>query len=99
MGLCERLGISGIGSYKTIVRSYNADEERPMSNISHADLSSSVKYQIISDTKSYTDAHAACQGHKNQHLAKINDPDELTQAKNASDYCDSKKYWTALQVL
>ena len=58
-----------------------------------------MKYQTISDSKSYTDAHAVCQGNKNQHLAKINDPDELTQAKNAFDYSDSKKYWTALQVL
>ena len=70
-----------------------------MSNIPHAGLSSSVKYQIFSDSKSYTEAHAVCQGDKNKHLAKINEQDELTQAKNASDYKDLKKYWTALQVL
>ena len=70
-----------------------------MSNIPHAGLSSSVKYQIISDSKSYSEAHAVCQKDKNKHLAKINELDELIKSKSASGYSDLKKYWTALQVL
>lgn len=70
-----------------------------MSNIPHADISSSVEYQAFSDSKSYSEAHVACQGYNYERLAKINEPDELTQAKNAPDYSHSKKYWTALQVL
>lgn len=70
-----------------------------MSNIRRAGLSSSVKYQIISDSKSYSEAHAVCQEDENKHLAKINELDELVQSKSASGYSDLKKYWTALQVL
>ena len=58
-----------------------------------------MKYQIISDSKSYSEAHAECQVDKNKHLAKINELGELIQSKSASGYSDLKKYWTALQVL
>jgi len=61
-------------------------------------LSSSVEYQTFSDSKSYSEAHVACQGYNYKHLAKINELDELTQAKTASGYSNLEKYWTALQV-
>ena len=69
------------------------------SNIRHAGLSSSVEYQTFPDSKSYSEAHVACQGYNYKHLAKINELDELTQAKTASGYSNLEKYWTALQVL
>jgi len=61
--------------------------------------SGSVEYQAFSDWKNYSEAQTACQGYNSKHLAKINEPDELTQAKKASNYSSIKKYWTALQVL
>lgn len=67
--------------------------------IFHAGLTSSVTYEAFADWKSYSEAHAACQGHNSRHLAKIKLKNELNQAKQASNFDGLKKYWTALQVL
>jgi len=70
-----------------------------LSNIPHTGLSSSVEYQAFADWKNYSEAQTACQEYNSKRLARIKKPDELNQAKNASNYSAITKYWTALQAL